>query len=120
MKNTGRCLYNSALDSFLAKDCESIFGSLCDNYHGDTLTTTREAWMGEINILKRELSSWQNTNAQIVFEYDIPRLAKRIDVVLLLEGIVFCNRRYNAPLRELNQQDRGSHILQGPERILVY
>ena len=25
-----------------------------------------------------------------MFEYDIPRLGKRIDVVLLLEGIVFC------------------------------
>ena len=26
----------------------------------------------------------------VVFEYDIPRLGKRIDAVLLLKGIVFC------------------------------
>lgn len=90
MKNTVRCLYSSTLDSFLSKDRESIFGCLCDNYHGDTLTTTRDAWAGEIDILKRELVQWQNTNGQIVFEYDIPRLGKRIDVVLLLKGIVFC------------------------------
>ena len=29
-------------------------------------------------------------DGQIIFEYDIPRLGKRIDVVLLVRGIVFC------------------------------
>jgi len=90
MSQNPRCLYYSSLVSFLTKERESIFGSLCDNYHGDALTTTREAWIGEIDILKRELSQWQNINAQIIFEYDIPRLGKRIDVVLLLKGIIFC------------------------------
>ena len=68
----------------------AIFGDLCDRYHGEALTTTREAWMGEIEILKNALGSWQWDNGRIVFEYDIPRLGKRIDVVLLLKGIVFC------------------------------
>jgi DUF2075 family protein len=36
------------------------------------------------------LSHYADRDAQIVFEFDIPRLGKRIDVVLLLEGIVFC------------------------------
>lgn len=90
MSQNPRCLYYSSLDSFFTMERESFFGSLCDNYHGDTLTTTREAWIGEIDILKRELSQWQNSNAQIIFEYDIPRLGKRIDVVLLLKGIIFC------------------------------
>ncbi len=90
MNNRERCLYNSSINTFLSKDLESIFGSLCDNYHGDALTTTREAWIGEIDILKCELSQWQNSDAQIIFEYDIPRLGKRIDVVLLLKGIIFC------------------------------
>lgn len=33
---------------------------------------------------------WKNEDAEIIFEYDIPRLGKRIDVVLLLRGIIFC------------------------------
>ena len=33
---------------------------------------------------------WKYANGQIIFEYDIPRLGKRIDVVLLLKGIIFC------------------------------
>ena len=28
---------------------------------------------------------------KIIFEYDIPRLGKRIDIVFLYHGIVFCH-----------------------------
>ena len=85
-----RCLYNSSFKTFLNTDDNSIFGSLCDNYHGETLTTTREAWKSEITIMKSVLSDYADKNGEIIFEYDIPRLGKRVDVVLLLEGIVFC------------------------------
>ncbi len=90
MNSETRCLFNSDLDSFLVKEKEAIFGVLCDRYHGDALTTSREAWIGEIEILQRELLYWKDYDAQIIFEYDIPRLGKRIDVVLLLKGIIFC------------------------------
>ena len=36
------------------------------------------------------MSAYSGENGQVLFEYDIPRLGKRIDVVLLLKGIVFC------------------------------
>ena len=85
-----RCLYNSSFEKFINSDENSIFGALCDNYHGDALTTTREAWKAEISVIKGVLSNYADKNGQVIFEYDIPRLGKRIDVVLLLEGIVFC------------------------------
>ena len=85
-----RCLYNSSFEKFINADENSIFGALCDNYHGDALTTTREAWKSEISIIKCVLSKYADKNGQVIFEYDIPRLGKRIDVVLLLKGIVFC------------------------------
>ena len=90
MSKSPRCLYDSNLDSFLAKDKASIFGILCENYHGDALTTTREAWSKEIEILQEALLPWKGSDGHIIFEYDIPRLGKRIDAVLLLKGIVFC------------------------------
>ncbi len=46
--------------------------------------------MGEIDILQQALKPWGNDDAKIIFEYEIPRLGKRIDVVLLLRGIIFC------------------------------
>ncbi len=85
-----RCLYDSSFALFLYKDINSIFGTLCDNYHGDALTTTREAWKSEIDIMRNVVSKLNDPNGQVIFEYDIPRLGKRIDLVLLYRGIVFC------------------------------
>lgn len=90
MLKNPRCLYKGNINSFLNSERETIFGSLCERYHGDTLTTTREAWSNEIEILQNQLLPWKYANGQIIFEYDIPRLGKRIDVVLLLKGIIFC------------------------------
>ena len=90
MSMSPRCLYHKKLAAFSAADENSIFGMLCDNYHGDALTTTREAWKYEIALLQQVLSPYQSEDGQLIFEYDIPRLGKRIDAVLLLRGIVFC------------------------------
>ena len=85
-----RCLYNSDFATFLYTDSASIYRILDDNYHGEALTTTRDAWKAEIDIMKNVVSSLNNVDGQIIFEYDIPRLGKRIDVVLLYRGVVFC------------------------------
>lgn len=83
-------MYMSPLSDFLQSDEHSILGSIVDSFHGDVQTTSIEAWKGEITILRNSLSEWSNENSYIFFEYDIPRLGKRIDVVLLLRGIIFC------------------------------
>ena len=90
MSQNNRCLYNNSFTDFCNETTESIFGRLCNNYHGDNLTTTRESWIEEIEAMKNVLSSYKNEDGQIIFEYDIPRMGKRLDVVLLLKGIVFC------------------------------
>ena len=90
MSQNPRCLFNSNFASFLSRDINSVFGILCDNYHGDAPTTSREAWKSEIYIMRNLLADLNDENAQIIFEYDIPRLGKRIDVVLLYRGIIFC------------------------------
>lgn len=90
MSNSSRCLYDNNLVDFLIEPAVSILGKLCDRYHGDAKTTTREAWKGEISAMKDTLSRFSDKNGRIIFEYDIPRLGKRIDVVLLYKGIVFC------------------------------
>ena len=37
-----------------------ILGTLHDNYHGEALTTTNEAWKGEIELLQDVLQPWAN------------------------------------------------------------
>lgn len=98
MINTTRCLYNSSFTSFQNKTDSQVFGELCESYHGDVGTNQREAWTEEISIMKTVLASLTESSVsegtpadgQIIFEYDIPRLGKRIDVVLLYKGIIFC------------------------------
>lgn len=85
-----RCLYNASFKEFLTAEPMEILGILHDRYHGEALTTTNEAWKGEIQLLQEVLQPWAQERGEIVFEYDIPRLGKRIDVVLLLRGIIFC------------------------------
>ena len=90
MRSSNRCLFSCSFTEFLSEDDNSVFGMFCDNYHGDALTSTREAWKNEITIMKKVLAQLSSSGGQIIFEYDIPRLGKRIDVVLLIKGIVFC------------------------------
>jgi len=85
-----RCLYEASIKAFLETDRLAILGALHSNYHGDALTSTDEAWIGEIDVLKKVLLPWKDENVQVIFEYEIPRLGKRVDVILLLRGMVFC------------------------------
>jgi hypothetical protein len=48
--------------------------------------TQRDAWLEEINILQNVLKGQKGS---IYFEYSIPRMGKRIDVVLLIGSVIF-------------------------------
>ena len=90
MNDSTRCLYYSSFEEFEKEKDAAILGTLCDRYLGVVMTTQIDAWSGEIALLKRVISPYVNCGGRILFEYDIPRLGKRIDIVLLLKGIVFC------------------------------
>ena len=89
-KMNPRCLYENSFAGFMDDTDVTILGLLCDNYHGAVLTTQIEAWKSEIEIMQEVVSCLDATDGRIIFEYDIPRLGKRIDVVLLYRGIIFC------------------------------
>ncbi|MGE4453865.1 MAG: DUF2075 domain-containing protein [Sphaerochaeta sp.] len=83
-----RFYFQSTIKEFLRSDSDTILGAIV---HRDSFTSLqlmqREAWVEEIAILKHCLKDIPE--GHILFEYSIPRLGKRIDVVLLLDGIVF-------------------------------
>ncbi len=87
---SNRCMYNAKLQEFLHQPPGVVRDEIVDAYHGTVPDTALDAWKGEIALLQSCLKCWENEDAHILFEYDIPRLGKRIDVVLLLRGIVFC------------------------------
>lgn len=89
-KDSPRSMYSASFNEFMSMSAMQIVGIIHNNFHGNALTTTHEAWQEEIELLQDVLQPWKNEDAQILFEYDIPRLGKRIDVVLLLHGMIFC------------------------------
>ncbi|MBQ4451482.1 MAG: hypothetical protein II912_03840, partial [Clostridia bacterium] len=89
MSTNHRCLYDNSFSGFLQDAGMTVLGLLHDRYHGDLRTTSTEAWKEEIAIMRDVVSKCEK-DGHIIFEYDIPRLGKRIDVVLLLRGIIFC------------------------------
>lgn len=89
MSNTNRCLYNNQIKDYLNESENYILGIISRNYHGSVQSTQTDAWFEEIRITQKILRDL-NQDGQIIFEYDIPRLGKRIDVTLLINGIVFC------------------------------
>ena len=88
--NNMRFLYCDSIKNFLKTDIDKILGMMNRGVHGNIMTTTRDSWESEIEIMKSNLESIEDRDGKIIFEYDIPRLGKRIDVVLLLRGIIFC------------------------------
>ncbi|HCZ22872.1 MAG TPA: hypothetical protein DHU72_05570, partial [Rikenellaceae bacterium] len=85
-----RCLYNSSISEFLKSSPQSLLGEFAECYHGTIQATTNEAWVEEIKIMQNILQPWKEEYGHVIFEYNIPRLGKRIDVVLLLRGLIFC------------------------------
>lgn len=75
---SNRCLYSSTFAEFLSRESLAVLGELHDNYHGETMTTTDEAWKNEIILMLQVLKPWEDEAGQIVFEYEIPRLGKRV------------------------------------------
>ena len=84
-----RYFYKNTISEFLKSSDNTIFGTISANDEGDSVAEQKYAWSEEIEILKQVLVPWKNENGEVIFEYSIPRLGKRIDVVLLLRGIVF-------------------------------
>lgn len=97
-------MFKASIAQFLVKNQSEVFGNIVQAFHGIDQTTTNDAWIGEIDIMQQVLQPWRNEDAYIFFEYDIPRLGKRIDVVLLIKGVVFC-LEFKVGKREALQSD---------------
>ncbi|MFA5857507.1 MAG: DUF2075 domain-containing protein [Elusimicrobiota bacterium] len=81
-----RSYYSDSIERFLNTNTDEILGKLTKNSDFDLGQAQRDSWIEEISILKSVLSYYTGA---IYFEYSIPRMGKRIDVVLLIDSIIF-------------------------------
>ena len=82
-----RSYFSGSLAEFIARENEAILGALVSSHPFDTDVLQRGAWRHQIEALKRIAPSLPPS--QVFFEFAIPRMGKRADVILLVKGIVF-------------------------------
>lgn len=81
-----RHFYSDSITGFLASSDDTILGILSSNNEFNLEQTQRDAWKHQITFLKKILSSYSGS---IFFEYSIPRMGKRIDVLLIIHNVIF-------------------------------
>ena len=81
-----RAYYAAPVDSFIHENSLTIFGALADQHEFELEDQQKFAWKAQIALLKQVLI---NISGYVFFEFSIPRMGKRVDVVLVVNGIIF-------------------------------
>ena len=84
---SGKAYYCNSIPSFIKDTSDSIVGQLV-RHAFEINTDQRDAWNNQISELQKRLEDC-GMEGDIIFEYDIVRLGKRIDVILLIRHMVF-------------------------------
>lgn len=82
-----RTYYSSTIIDFLRQPSAEILGIIHSNdISAETMIQQSNTWEIEVEILKDQL---RGLDGRVIFEYTIPRMGKRVDVVVLYKNIVF-------------------------------
>ena len=77
----------SPIKDFIVSDENAILGKLTSSENiFDITPKTTYAWQGEISVIKNSLVG---VDGHIHFEYVIPRMGKRVDVLLVIQNVIF-------------------------------
>ena len=82
-----RAYYSARIREFVDEKPETLLGKLMVSDEFSTTDLQKNAWRKEIDILQDQLRSVEN--GDIAFEYTIPRMGHRIDVVCIIHGLIF-------------------------------
>ena len=82
-----RYFYSATITDFLSKSVDEIVGALTQADTHDINKETSNSWVEEINTLKQTLSDYADRGS-LYFEYNIPRMGRRADVIALIDDIV--------------------------------
>lgn len=83
-----RYYYSDAISTFLTKSVNEIVGELTLMSQHDINDETSHSWVDEIIILREVLASYSERGS-VYFEYNIPRMGRRVDVIVIIDGIIF-------------------------------
>lgn len=83
-----RYYYSDTISDFIVKSDMDIVGQLTLSYTHDINDETKSSWVAEIELMKSVLVPYSGRGT-VFFEYNIPRMGRRADVIVLIDGLVF-------------------------------
>jgi hypothetical protein len=87
MNLSNRFAYRAKVNQFLVSQEDEILGQLTNQYRFRQLEQQQiNAWLRQIRELKQTLTGFQE--ATLLLEFEIPRIGKRVDAILLLNGSI--------------------------------
>ena len=81
-----RSWYSASITDFLEASPDTVLGQLTANCDFVLIPSQRDAWSAEIEILRSQL---KGISGSVLLEFNIPRMGRRVDVVLLIGQVVF-------------------------------
>jgi hypothetical protein len=87
-RTVSRAYYSARIRDFLSTQDAKIMAALADASSFAIETTQVDAWKVQLRIM-RDVLSCVAGDGLIAFEYAVPRMGKRIDVLLVLGAVIF-------------------------------
>ena len=84
-----RCYYQNNIAQFTSDSVDEVIGAMLRRSDFEVNPNTRYSWEIEISTLQDMFKSHNDWSGGIAFEFTIPRIGKRCDVILIINGIVF-------------------------------
>jgi hypothetical protein len=81
-----RSWYGAAIGDFLTSDVNDILGKLSRHAGDGHFSDQRDAWLAQIDLLQEQLTGLEGW---VFFEFNIPRMGRRVDVILVLGSVIF-------------------------------
>lgn len=82
-----RYYFAASFEEFKRTSDDEILGQLTRHSEFDVVMEQTYAWEEEFRVMRDVLAPYEH--GEIVLEYSIPRLGKRIDVVAIIKGVIF-------------------------------
>jgi hypothetical protein len=88
VSNSGlaRFWYGASIADFLATEADDILGKLARHAGDGHFADQRDAWLAQIELVHTQLKS---LDGWVFFEFNIPRMGRRVDVILVLGSVIF-------------------------------
>ena len=104
---SSRAHYSEKVTDFLTESVDSVIGKITQNHPQSLEHLQTGAWSRQVEILQSAINKF--SEGHLFFEFQIPRMGKRADVVLIYKDLIFVVEFKVGANRYLPQDKRQAH-----------